>query len=165
MSSAHHRVSVKLAEALHVSDPRIVFFRVLTSLEVRVLVTILNAVTKLSAAKAPRILQLLQLLHFFVGRVVVLLIRVVVLGLVFRELAAGLVLTPLSATPPHFTAPLGLVHAAGPVEILLFIELLLALLAGFESLVELTFPLQKLSHILLQFIPFVGNYLFFLLNR
>jgi hypothetical protein len=48
---------------------------------------------------------------------------------VFAELATSSVFARLAATPPHFTAPLGLMYTAGPVEILLFLIIVAAIFA------------------------------------
>ena len=51
------------------------------------------------------------------------------------ELAARLVFSPLSAAPPHFAAPLGLMYATRPVEIFLFVKLLLTIFANFDVMI------------------------------
>ena len=66
---------------------------------------------------------------------------------VFAELAAGLVLAPLAAAPPHFAPELGQVNPAGPVEVLGLHEVFVAIFARFR--VDRPLALRKLRHFLL----------------
>jgi hypothetical protein len=68
----------------------------------------------------------------------------VVFGLMLSEFAAGLVLAPLTTTPPHLTAPVRLMSSTTPIKVLLFTILFSANLTGFHSTVKLAFSINEL---------------------
>jgi len=60
-----------------------------------------------------------------------MMVLFIFLGNVFVELAAWSILDALATAPPHLAAPFRLVHSAGPIEVLLLIVLIAAVLALF----------------------------------
>jgi hypothetical protein len=85
-----------------------------------------------------------------------MMVVLILLGNVFVELAAWSILNALATAPPHLAAPFRLVHAAGPIEVLLLIVLIAAVLALFQILIHFAAPLQKLGHVLLQLLNLVS---------
>lgn len=114
---------------------------VLHRLVVGVLVADIDRVAHVLAGRALHVLEVADL-GVGVGQLVLLL------GLVLGELAAGVVLLPLAATPPHLAAPLGLMNAAAPVVVLLVVELLVAVLAVPNAIVNFPFFLHFFKHLL-----------------
>ena len=67
------------------------------------------------------------------------------------EFAPSSVFAPFAATPPHFTAPFRLMHAAGPVEVLLVAVFIYAIFALPQSNLLLAPSLHHSGHVILQF--------------
>jgi len=91
-------------------------------------------VAELPATQA--LLQFLLPLDLFFSLVRIayeVFILCVLAGLVLAELAARSVFACLAAAPPHLATPLGLVHAATPVEVFLLVEFQLAVLTLFQA--------------------------------
>jgi hypothetical protein len=75
----------------------------------------------------------------------------------FTELAAGLILAPLAATPPHLTAPVWLMRPTAPVEVLFFTVFLLTYLACLHTAIKLTLSTNKLRKTCFHFFSFTGH--------
>ena len=95
------------------------------------------------------VLKLLCFILLFI--MVIIFFIIVFFALMFGELASGLVLASLSATPPHLTSVGGLMGPATPVKVLLLMELLVAGTAHFDAQVNLAFPILELDNSKLHF--------------
>lgn len=161
VGSVDDRVSVKLPEVFDLVDPLEIQLHFLVGFEVRVPDTLLDRMTYLFAANAADILE--HLLGFDASAIIVI-VNFIVLGLMFAELAARLFFPPFAAAPPHLAAPVRLVSATRPVEILFFNILVGAVFTSFHSLAEITFALDQLGDPEFQSIPFLRQLFdFFLL--
>lgn len=81
------------------------------------------------------------------------------------ELAAGLVLPSFAATPPHFAAPVRLVHATRPVEVFFFDVFIRTVFTSFHTLREIAFSGHKLRNSLLKLFPLLAQlFNFFVLS-
>lgn len=84
------------------------------------------------------------------------IVVVVIQSNVFGKLATRLVFDSLTATPPHLAAPLGLMRATRPVEVLLLEVFDLAVIADLGSTLELPFSVQESSNMLLSCVPLIS---------
>ena len=149
MGCLHDRVGKKLAEVFHARDSLKLFVGLCQSLDVRIPCTVLNRVANRLAADAAHILAIL--LVTILSSVVIVLL-VLVLRLVRAVLAAELVLSELTAAPPHLATKLAIMRAAAPLKVLLLIVLTAALLASLHPGVEFALALNQLLDAYLGFV-------------
>lgn len=142
MGRCDYSVRVDLLLYVHVRKPCCLVLNLDLRQKVRIFVTAIYAVPDLLAAETPLVPQLPKFFLFLICWVLVLFILNRISNFVLHELAAGLVFTPFATAPPHFAAPLRLVHTTRPVEVLLLVELLATVLALFQALIEFTFSCQ-----------------------
>lgn len=141
MSSLHDGVGEQFAEVFHLLDSLELRIYFGSSLDIGVSRTVSDVMADLFATGAPDILLAFDLQALLlISHVIVLL----VLALVLAALASKLVLSSLAATPPHLAAVVTLMLPTAPVEVLLFIVLFAAVLAGLQTRVEFTFALDQL---------------------
>ena len=77
-------------------------------------------------------------------------------------LAPRLILTPLTAAPPHFAIVVILMGSTRPVEVLLLRKFLAAAPAHLDAIVDLAFPTLKLGYPQLHFIALINHDLYLL---
>jgi hypothetical protein len=85
---------------------------------------------------------------------VVFIFFVLVLFLMFTELAASGLFLGLSTTPPHFAGKLALMGGAAPVEILLFKEVFATLLTDLGAFIEFAAAGLELLYAINHFLAF-----------
>lgn len=135
-----HGVCVQLSEILNLLYAFLFELTWSHSLVVGVTWALLNSMSLLFTANTAQLLGL-----FLMAALLFLLIKVI-FAFMLGKLAPRRIDAPLSTTPPHLTAPLRLMHAARPIIILLFIELLGAILTGFLRFGEITFLRDQLLY-------------------
>lgn len=157
----HDRVRMQFPKVLYFVDALDFVLGLRGGLEVGVARAVLDAVPELLAADAAHVL----LAADGVVGAALIFVLLLVFALVLAEFAAGLFLAPLSAAPPHFAAPLGLVRAARPVVVFLLDVLVLAVLARLDARVEVALARDELLNARFLFVAlFLESADFLLLN-
>ena len=113
--------------------------------------------TQLFTAVTPGQLTLLLCLC---GEVLVILHQVllIIFTVVFAELAPGLLLVRLPATPPYGAAPVGLVRPTGPVKILVVFEFHIAIFTCFVLGYSLAFNIAQADYFHFEAIFLLGGH-------
>jgi hypothetical protein len=113
-------------------------------------------VTKLFAAVATHVLNVLPFALIFASLLVFILI---ILAEMLREFTTRLFFPTLTAAPPNFSSIRVSMSPARPVEILLFVILLSALLAHLDALIDLALPTFELDDPLLHLLGLTSQLL------
>lgn len=143
VGGAYHCVHMQLLEVLELLDPFNINLNLLISFKVRISGTVLDLMAFVFAANAPHIpivhLDLRHVVLAFLLRFVFLLLLILMLA----ELTAWLVLAPLAAAPPNFTAKLRHMHPTRPVKILLLQKLLATQFTDLRLRIKVTLLLNQ----------------------